>query len=155
MAQYKAAVTPLLTHWSYCSLALSHWYGPVGNSTGKMRWWQKQPFNSFIYFAEVITCLLLLRSTLWFTLSNTWWSYDTKCCAHYCRPILRGTRRSPVFFLTEARLILFYPNFWTNCRIAGDSKEWQLLSKDFSNNVFFRPFNPRFVIVKKLAKKAI
>ena len=24
MAQYKTAVTPLLTHWSYCSLALSH-----------------------------------------------------------------------------------------------------------------------------------
>ena len=24
MAQYKAAVTPLLTRWSYCSLALSH-----------------------------------------------------------------------------------------------------------------------------------
>ena len=22
----KTAVTPLLTHWSYCSLALSHWY---------------------------------------------------------------------------------------------------------------------------------
>ena len=23
---YKTAVTPLLTHWSYCSLALSHLY---------------------------------------------------------------------------------------------------------------------------------
>ena len=27
MAQCKTAVTPLLTHWSYCSLALSHQYG--------------------------------------------------------------------------------------------------------------------------------
>ena len=26
MAQCKTAVTPLLTHWSYCSLLLSHWY---------------------------------------------------------------------------------------------------------------------------------
>ena len=26
MAQCKTAVTPLLTHWSYCSLALSHWF---------------------------------------------------------------------------------------------------------------------------------
>ena len=26
MAQCKAAVTPLLKHWSYCSLALSHWF---------------------------------------------------------------------------------------------------------------------------------
>ena len=26
MAQRKTAVTPLLTHWSYCSLALSHQY---------------------------------------------------------------------------------------------------------------------------------
>ena len=26
MAQCKTAVTPLLTHWSYCSLTLSHWY---------------------------------------------------------------------------------------------------------------------------------
>ena len=26
MAQCKTAVTPLLTHWSYCSLQLSHWY---------------------------------------------------------------------------------------------------------------------------------
>ena len=24
-AQHNTAVTPLLTHWSYCSLALSHW----------------------------------------------------------------------------------------------------------------------------------
>ena len=28
MASYKTAVTPLLTHWSYCSLALSHQYWP-------------------------------------------------------------------------------------------------------------------------------
>ena len=27
MAYCKTAVTPLLTHWSYCSFALSHWYG--------------------------------------------------------------------------------------------------------------------------------
>ena len=26
MTQCKTTVTPLLTHWSYCSLALSHWY---------------------------------------------------------------------------------------------------------------------------------
>ena len=28
MAQCKTAVTPLLTHWSYCSLALSHRFNP-------------------------------------------------------------------------------------------------------------------------------
>ena len=26
MAKCKTAVTPLLTHWSYCSLAPSHWF---------------------------------------------------------------------------------------------------------------------------------
>ena len=26
LAWYKTAVTPLVTHWSYCSLALRHWY---------------------------------------------------------------------------------------------------------------------------------
>ena len=26
MVQHKTAVTPLLVHWSYCSLALNHWY---------------------------------------------------------------------------------------------------------------------------------
>ena len=29
MALCKTAVTPLLMHWSYCSLALIHWYGTV------------------------------------------------------------------------------------------------------------------------------
>ena len=29
MASYKTAVTPLLTHWSYCSLALNRWYVAV------------------------------------------------------------------------------------------------------------------------------
>ena len=30
MAKYKIAVTPLLTHWSYCSLALTHRSNPIG-----------------------------------------------------------------------------------------------------------------------------
>ena len=28
MVKYKTAVTPLLMQWSYCRLALSHWYSP-------------------------------------------------------------------------------------------------------------------------------
>ena len=32
MASSKTAVTPLLMHWSYCSLALSHWYNVWWNS---------------------------------------------------------------------------------------------------------------------------
>ena len=32
MTQCKTAVTPLLTHWSYCSLALSHRYSHVPRS---------------------------------------------------------------------------------------------------------------------------
>ena len=33
MTQCKTAVTPLLMHWSYCSLALSHWYIPYKAQT--------------------------------------------------------------------------------------------------------------------------
>ena len=32
IAQYKTVVSPLLTHWRYCSLALRHCYGPLCQS---------------------------------------------------------------------------------------------------------------------------
>ena len=41
MTWYNTAVTPMLTHGSYCSLALSHWY----YQTVLIQWWQKKPLN--------------------------------------------------------------------------------------------------------------
>ena len=150
MAQCKAAVTPLLTHWSYCSLALSHWYGPVGNSTGKMRWWQKQPFNSFIYFAMVITCFSLLRSTLWLTPSKymmTLWH------GNIVRITVGPFWGEPVGLQC---LMLSLPNFWTNSRIAGDliPKKGSYSPKTSLSISFFVHSIPDLLFVKNTCKES-
>ena len=38
MAYRKTAVTPLLMHWSYCSLVLSHWFHVDGCRTPGLEW---------------------------------------------------------------------------------------------------------------------
>ena len=37
MAYRKTAVTPLLMHWSYCSLALNHWYYVLSEFASKVK----------------------------------------------------------------------------------------------------------------------
>ena len=52
MALCKTAVTPLLTHWSYCSLALSHQYVsvPVASQSGrKYKYISMFPQNSWAH----------------------------------------------------------------------------------------------------------
>ena len=45
MAWCKSAVTPLLTHWSYCSLQLSHWYDTLIRN--KPSFWRIDPSSNF------------------------------------------------------------------------------------------------------------
>ena len=56
MAQCKTAVTPLLTHWSYCSLALSHRFF-------KLNSWRLHKFLSIVYFPDCCDKLFELFST--------------------------------------------------------------------------------------------
>ena len=68
MAQCKIAVTTLLTHWSYCSLALSHRYIS-----------KAQPCDVFVnmtsitslscYFPTYVVCLM--RLCVWFRMNDT------------------------------------------------------------------------------------
>ena len=46
MALCKTAVTPLLTHWSYCSFALNHRYCVVSNSWGDISYIKTNPKKS-------------------------------------------------------------------------------------------------------------
>ena len=74
MALCKTAVTPVLTHWSYCSLALSHWI--IGNAyTAPLLW--SAPQNEHISH-------LLGLSNMQLTIH---WLFDFKPHSMCTRPV--------------------------------------------------------------------
>ena len=67
MALCKTAISPLLTHWRYCSLALSHRYKPSSDPPQFTNSWQpegNQPLHP--YGQDVFTPDSLLRHYNWY-----------------------------------------------------------------------------------------
>ena len=90
MAQRKTAVTPLQTHWSYCSLALSHRYRSVPYVL--MLW--------FLHSADIVLPLYIY--SCWVSPTYISHSYSrsrlngntTRCCDHHSLLAIHWDRQS-------------------------------------------------------------
>ena len=63
MAQCKTVVTPLLRHWSYHSLALSHWYVLVFSSTNVIMDREIALACNWLFWGQCIFVINTLRTT--------------------------------------------------------------------------------------------
>ena len=90
MSWCKTAVTPLLMHWSYCSLALSHWHedwAPVDEIYGYLifRWVKVTWLNYRIpgpRFTNVFFIAIQIRWKFRFTLTSTLIPWSLQNCVH-------------------------------------------------------------------------
>ena len=78
---YKKALTPLLTHWSYVSLALTHWY------TSQTSWaWEKSWSNTMRWISWLINSLWP-NDAIWQYRSRSTLAQVMGCCltgsSHY------------------------------------------------------------------------
>ena len=138
MAYRKTAVTPLITHWSYCSLALSHRFKakpremqPCKHTTQyKRNYYVKTTFwdNDYVFITLCVCCEGIHED--WMSCvtheDDTWWRHQMETfsallpiCAIHRSPVNsphKGQWRGALMF----SLICARINGWVNNSEAGD-----------------------------------
>ena len=92
MAQHKIVVTPVLTHWSYHNLMLSHWWQSVYLRFYRGRSGQSFPGTIPLFLCSTTSCriwrvtqILCIVCIIWqgfVIISSCWWEYVYSMFSH-------------------------------------------------------------------------
>ena len=113
----KKDLTPLLTHWSYIFLALTHWTDPKGDPSALFTLLSSTSFHaSSACFCAACSCVCSSASCVWeaFSASSSWvcsfWSWSS-----WARELRMTSLRRPCRVVTSSANADFSADTLDNC----------------------------------------